>query len=90
MSDAAALKAAAEAAEAAVTQQGDAVRALKASLKQGEATKVRKGRKGRDALDDDGCSAAAPINRWVWFSFAPRRFLSEAKASRVFCWNIEG
>lgn len=54
MSDAAALKAAAEAAEAAVTQQGDAVRALKASLKQGEATKVRKGRKGRDALDDDG------------------------------------
>ena len=41
MADAAALKAAAEAAEAAVTQQGDAVRALKASLKQGEATKVR-------------------------------------------------
>jgi len=40
MADAAALKAAADAAEAAVTQQGDAVRALKASLKSGDATKV--------------------------------------------------
>ena len=38
---ASALKAAAEAAEAAVTQQGDAVRALKASAKTGDATKVR-------------------------------------------------
>ena len=57
MADAAALKAAAEAAEAAVTQQGDAVRALKASLKQGEATKVRRGREGR-ALGR-WCSAAA-------------------------------
>ena len=39
--DAAALKAAAEAAEAAVTQQDDTVRALKAEAKSGTATKVR-------------------------------------------------
>jgi len=69
MSDAAALKAAAEAAEAAVTQQGDAVRALKASLKQGEATKVRRERKRGKAFWRAVCFGRRPINRWVLFFF---------------------
>jgi hypothetical protein len=82
MADAAALKAAADAAEAAVTQQGDAVRALKASLKSGDATKVGFG--GRGGFLTTGWSAAdrSMVFRSMGLFASPR-----SKPPRALCWE---